>query len=340
MGFIGESGPKAENTVNFGQEKIIQNTQKLSGYLNSIEKSELDLDQKKRFEKIKEKIKNISFKFIKTIKWIALLASTIGVVNYELVHTKLDITNKPDGTREYRHKDARTTHLLNMLAGREKMTEEDLRIDYNAIVRETAKQMKYKLSKDPDKMTLDELDEAVFEISLKKGEDVEKGDFKKDFQKELARHNTVDTSTWHPNENIYELVWQLEQEAGNPKVRFNSEDLHFIPFSSPDGRLHYSAVKNTIFISSDDFTAHHGYAGASNLVAELSHGKQMNDHPISTALNEVADLSKVFVHGGFNLDKLTDEYHKLYSTPGSVEHEAHELIEPYLLKKYKLFYKK
>lgn len=335
------NGEKISTSEMFEVEALQKKVSELEEKIRGVDEAKLTPEQKGRFERVKGKVTNASRKFLNAIKWATLVVGTVGVVNYERTHTNLEVINHSDGTHEYHHQDIRTTHLLNVLAGKEKFSEQDLRVEFDHIIKEMSSQMNQKLDKDPSDMTLDELDEAAFSLLSKTDATVKRGDFKESFLRELQKYNEVDTnSEWKTSDNIYELVWQMEKETGNPKIRFTAEDLHFIPMSSPNGTKHYDPVSNTIFIDPSDISPNMRYSSFNDLAAELSHGKQFKERPLGTTMQYVADVAGVLKRGGLSMDKLTKEYQKLYDTPGSFEHDAHKVIEPYLLQKYKFFVKK
>ena len=64
------------------------------------------------------------------LKWATLIGGALAIANYKMSHSNLETIIYQDGTNAYKHKDARTTHYLNILAGVEKFSEEDLLIPY------------------------------------------------------------------------------------------------------------------------------------------------------------------------------------------------------------------
>lgn len=313
----------------------------LENRLNSIDETKLSPEKKNRLAHIKEKIGNASKKLFNTVKWTALVVGTFSVAQYERTHSELEEIDGPNEQKEYRHPDARTTHLLNVLAGRESFTEKDLRVEYDNILKEVAEREGHTLDKNPEDMTIDELDENIVNLMSEIDPSVKRGDIKKDFEKEFAKYSNPDTnSQMKPVENMYELVWEMEKECGNPKVRFTTEDINFTPLDFYKGSLHYDAVSNTIYISYSAVSPNSRYGEMEDVIAELSHSKQLAERPVATVAGFVSDLAGVVSRSGFSAEKLADEYTRLYTTPGSVEYDAHQVIEPYLKTKYKFFVKK
>jgi len=167
----------------------------------------------------------------------------------------------------------------------------------------------------------------------------ERGEIKKEFEEELERFATKDSlEKYAHSDNIYDLVWQMEQECGNPRVRTQMEGYGFTPVSDFGAAAHYTPYKNTIYISLYDLYFHNP---DNSIVAEMSHAKQYKENPIGTHIRFARDAINVLRSAGINSpEAIGDEYRKLYQKPGSVEHEAHKVIEPYLMSKYRLFVEK
>lgn len=318
----------------------------LKNKVSSIDESKLSPEQKTIFQSAKDSIKNLTRKVVKTVGWVTFIAGTFTAVNYERTHSDLEITTNQDGTHEYKHEDERTNHLLNVLAGREKITEEDLRIDYDSGLEYTFKEKEIKLKKSIKEMSLDEIDQVLFENADKLGFNQRKnpyklGDFKKEFELELKIINMFDSTKFITNKNIYDLVWKLEEECGNPKIRVQSENISFTPLSDFKGNKHFDFLNNIIYISYWDIAGGPSdHVSVNGFVSELAHAKQYKDNPVALEVGFISDMIKVIKKSNFNINRIANEYRELYKTPGSVEHEAHSVIEPYLKAKYPLFIKK
>lgn len=71
-----------------------------------------------------------------------------------------------------------------------------------------------------------------------------------------------------------------------------------------------------------------------DLFAESAHAKQFNDDQIGSYLREIQRLSAMARNIITSGNSLESAYQKEYKTPGTIEHEAHKVIEPYLINKY------
>ena len=94
------------------------------------------------------------------------------------------------------------------------------------------------------------------------------------------------------------------------------------------GRSMYFADENTIYITPGSNVSTLGR----NLFAENAHAHQFNNYPVSSRirdrLDEVRLQIRSFQENKSRYEVQLDEYH----TPGNIEYEAHEIIEPQLIK--------
>ena len=341
--------PNIEKNVCTGNE--IFETEKelleIKNGLGKIDESKLSTEQKSTLLKIKERLFKATRKLFRTVEWVTVICAVFAVGNYERTHSGLEVINNPDGTNEYKHEDTRTTHLLNVLSGREKFNEQDMKIEYNGLIKEVVKQKGGVLSKNIEDMSISELDTAGAKYFREIDTAYKPGDLVKNFYDELKSINMGDKTLQEikSNKNIYELVWQMEKECGNPRIRFVSENIDFTPVSNFKGSEHYDPINNTIYISPWDMIPHietkiGGYKADVGIIPEMSHAKQFNDNEVGSFVGSAIDVIGVLRRGGFDTENITEEYKKLYFKPGSFEHDAHNVIEPYLRKKYQIFISK
>jgi hypothetical protein len=347
---FGKEKPNTKSSENLENKNIFVDTGRnmyvLKEKLDSIDEDKLSPEQKSAFLKVKEKIFNVSKKFIRTAEWITIITGVLHFANYERTHSELEKKINEKGEITYSHEDQRTTHLLNILAGKEKFNESDFMSDIRPLISFFCDKYNLSLPKNIGEMSIDEIDKFIFDnqdlINSKVGEKrlpFERGDFKKQMFNELRALNIPnDTTESTPNKNLYDLVWTLEEECGNPRVRFNEENIGFSPFKDFKGVSHYDPINNIVYINMYDLTAGDNKYGT--FFPEMSHADQFNKNQIASYLNACGDFLSVFKKAGFNSNKISLEYGKLYNKPGSIEHEAHKLIEPYLKNKYQLFIKK
>jgi hypothetical protein len=327
------SGPQ-QNIENSGSE-----SEKLVSALeSSLNQLPQNLELAKSDPKIQEKVIRVLRKCIKGISALVALGTTFAVVNYELTHAELTEKKTEKGIT-YEHPDQRTTHLLNVMAGADSLTIEDVLIDWRNKVIEDATFRKVELEKDAETMTLEDID--AYAVKYLK---TEPGSMKEDIESDLSYYTEANSDSVE-NPELYDLVWQLEKECGNPKVRFRSEDKGIVPtflkFAAKNSEgfkrpPHYDPLTNTLFVNPSNFSKKVRNGRGGFFISEMSHGKQFNDNQIGSYLTVLTDLLKTFKRGGFNMNKMFKEYKKMYDQPGSLEHGAHGVIEPYLKSKYKI----
>lgn len=284
------------------------------------------LPSETKFSKFKRKAGKIARRTLRTVAVITVIGVAAAVINHRATHPNLKVTTNSDGTITYVHPDKQTTHLLNVFAGREKFSTEDI---------------------------------LFFDRELK-GRD----SLLIDRAKELNA-SFFDTSYYIPNKKIYNLIWELEQECGNPKLRFYDQNSRLLDYFSL-GRTAacYSFLENTIYFSPyiiafysardayyaprEDPFANHPFIF--ELFAEISHAKQSKNGQLSFYVKVIKETFKPMILKVRYLlaglpsysvsDIVEEEYDKRYDEPGTIEYEAHKIIQPYLEKKYPLFIKK
>lgn len=135
---------------------------------------------------------------------------------------------------------------------------------------------------------------------------------------------------------ISNILWRIEEECGSPNVRFQTTgpSIAGIELGPNIARPYFNSLSNTVFIPDPQFLEP-GKGGIEHLLAELSHSKQLGDNPLNFYAKAVASLFRILGEGGLDAKKLSKAQDKEYDLPGSLENEAHSLIEPELTKKYK-----
>lgn len=323
------------------REKVFSNS--ATCYKKSFSKQKgtdlLSSDKQSRFSRIRRKAAKIGRRTLRTIGGIAVVAFTAATINYYATHSSLNIMINKDSTKTYLHPDKGTTHLLNVLAGKEKFTEEDIfigrRFEIECFLVDPICERYDFIQKQPGGVIslikhLDELpSEQIKQLYAYYYRDSA-------FHKLVKMENNLyfDTTKYTPDKKIYDLVWTLEQECGNPRVRL-IDDLQID---------HYNPLNNTIYKSfpfnfrKDSLNRHKYFAKL--VIDEMSHAKQFNDDQIGSYLRGLRDVINIFEHGGLSSKTFSTKYKKTYGEPGTIEHEAHQIIQPYLEKKYPLIIEK
>jgi hypothetical protein len=280
---------------------------------------------------VAEKISGFTKRFIRNVKRLALVVSAFGVINYHMTHENLEETIDKDGNIEYRHPDERTTHLLNCIAGRETLTTEDFLIDLRGRAEQMLQKKGLPVPANIDSMSEEELDDVFTSLHLR-------GGFLKDKKVETVIEEKEGFQFAPKGElksNIYELVWQLEKECGNPYVRLATEGSGFNPLKTESRPPHYNALDNTIYLPIYCFRA--GEDGEL-VYGEFAHAKQYNDEPVTKRLQGIRDVLGTVLEGDFSSKHIIIEHRKSYNEKdvGHIEYEAHKEIAPHLMNKYDL----
>lgn len=118
------------------------------------------------------------------------------------------------------------------------------------------------------------------------------------------------------NPDLYDKLWQIEVEMGAPKIKWDNNDRYHPP-------------SNTILLSPDSTWAIDG------LLAEFAHAKQLKDNPISSQCRGYWSKLRTLGRMVENLDSWEEAYRPEYDLEGSLEYEAHRVIEPMLWKRLK-----
>jgi hypothetical protein len=234
-----------------------------------------------------------------------------------------------DGTR-FEHSDTTTTRVLNYLAGRDTLPEEDVTRMFKASWKEDIDKANPKTTVDLQKIGIEE----AATLAANNGNRSPKW---KVWWKEIYMNKYKKFPRFlGAKKEIYGALWQIEKETGSPKIRV-MEDLPEIERSDRVG--YYDPRTNTIVVS---ITALGDYKqgksinaqSSSTLFGEMAHAEQHSKRPEETVKQHNADITQRYTRAE-KLKISPDSSQKLeYSTPGTVEYEAHKIIEPRLKQRF------
>lgn len=365
--------------------------------IKDLDGTSLTSEQQLRLRKIKKNVIRSTKKFLRVARKIAAVGALIGLVNlssgindvnYSAIYSHVQETTNQNGEVIYTHPDERTTHYLNILAGRDRFTEEDLNYanendrtteDLNMLVvrdRLTEDDLEFAnrnnmTTKDLDilvglgKFTEEDLERMqrdflksqlkMLKIEISPPVNIEKmsslelltimsedprvtsrplphEEAEIRAQKQATENNRLLTKEIKErvelSKDIYSLVWQLEKEGGNPRIRFIAKDTGFNLTPRSKRAEHYDSSSNTIYIELESLIS------GSGVVAEMSHGKQFKNDPLGSYFLGFRDVINVFLKSWFSTERREEEYEKLYTKLGTLEYQAHNVIEPDLEKRY------
>lgn len=118
------------------------------------------------------------------------------------------------------------------------------------------------------------------------------------------------------NEKLYYALWELEQSCGNPRIRLRTSGY----------KDFYLPLTNTIYINPSHFLLD----ARDSLISELSHARQRKEYKINI-FRAIKDSARAAA--SFLISVSKEIWDKSYNIPGTIEYEAHKIIEPELLKK-------
>lgn len=272
-----------------------------------------------------DKFARISKKFGKLTGALFLLVSLADIGNYYRTQNSVEISKDHEGNNVYRHPDPETTHILNYFAGREELRMEEIERNFREQLKFDFSSNGLSIPDDFDSYSIEQIDEWYMSVFPQH----KKGDIQKRFAKYVKNIPVKIT----PSEDIYDFVWQLEDEVGNPKIRFHSPGKRIVLGRD---KSYYSRPWHTLHIEMSRLKR--------DLLPELAHSKQFRGGGVSqyveSTLRGVRDFIKVGVRAISNADfsvpviPIGPELEKTYDEPGSIEYEAHREIELDLRAKY------
>lgn len=243
------------------------------------------------------------------VPWLVappIVATTISelvhpATRYEVVETDED----GDGMPEYRHEDPETTHILNVLSGKEKLSDEDKR----RFTAEAVAEMYDNLS-DKQREKIGSKHSLYKKTLSQLRVDLKVTGYTGTVEEALQPYERSEY-----DEELYQALWSLEQENGNPRIRFYYDEQ----------QPHFNAFTNTVEISTMNGRIGIGEA----YLAELAHSQQFHNDPFYTSLGAMYGvLRAAYMTYLDNPGDLT--YDTIVHAICEVEVEAHHVIEPQL----------
>lgn len=297
-------------------EKIPQNNKNI---LQESKKEKLS-----RFESLCDKSKI----FIKRMEQLMLVLGIGMAVHYtEIKNDKVEKISQ-DEKEVFQHSDKETTHILNYVAGVDSLNYEEriellkpeLKIYYD--------KQHVPLPENFDSMNKEEFLSFCYSTEKNfyknnKSETEIIADFMAWVEKTVPGGFKYDST-------LYKLIWETEKECGAPHVRWTfgqSRDL-----SDGGGVAHYNQLNNTIYIHPKNFRAKDD--PVNELIEEWPHAKQMENAYLETIIGDVEAAARIAEDMMTTHSFVTSQL-KEYEILGSIEHNAHSVIEPQIQEKFK-----
>lgn len=252
---------------------------------------------------------------------LGLLATAGGLSTYNHFYRlgTIEEVSQPDGTIEYFHSDAQTTHILNYLSGKEPLNEDDERASWVEVF-EDITVILGKTTPSTENMSVEQIKAAIKELDPTY------------FEKQNANEYHVKKRDLNPL--YYKYLWQSFQKFGRPKIRWGSAKFNYNFTEKAEARDCYNATDNTLHIDPElqSFTNTKSSFNDGAVFAELAHAKQLNDDPFKS-LGKFALATCRVTRDTLNNGKPWSVNQKEeYARPGSLEYEAHSIIEKELVK--------
>ena len=272
-----------------------------------------DQDLEKTFrERLEHKLKKYG-----RILSVAAGLTVVGIAtNYE--KTRYGITEVNEGSSvRYSHEDQETTQIIEYLSGKKDL---DRAVKFNLAKAEIVDWLRDGIKIDIP-LGMENLSELEFQkVALKLLEGREDDCGAK--IAELQNDSWIDNIVTYYSDNdggIYKALWEIENISGSPRIRWKLSDQSYVRslVSGSTSRPYYNPVNNTMYISRS--------TGVSDILAEAAHATQFRKMPITSILKSLKT--------GVEAIRSRD-YDATYKIQGTLEHDAHSVIEPQLHKKF------
>ena len=244
-------------------------------------------------------------KFLKALS-MSVAATTLGlIINHVYQHR-----NKVEQHGEnFTHSDPETEHILNLLCGKESFTEREKLLICKQITEKACQEVNISIPENMDTWSMTEF----IEFNKKN----KKPGLISDSQMEIFQE--VISSNFFMK-NLHDVLWKFEKDYGSPNIRWFIEGRHRASY--------YNSITNTINLAADTMALDF----SEDFIAEMAHAKQFHEKPVSSYITVTIDYAKTLYTSITSNTSFSEEYLKLYDQEGTVEHEAHEIIEKLLEK--------
>lgn len=335
-----------ESSPTTPKERIEASAQSLEnevGALAALEpKGEISDATVERVQKKASFLKN----FIRVASIGAALVGANEVRSYASSRYEISTVTREDGSTTYEHEDPETNRIMSYLTGEKPLAQEDRIFFYRQVVREAYREHQRFLAASKgdtadvgiDALNAYETDIPTDEQGLKKKlaqiyayEDAVLGDFGSNGTAEDRVEKTFAEAIKAPikyDPTFAKILWSIQEKVGAPRIRWAApgENTHSNITSRlvGAGRANYQHSDNTVYLQPG--------AVGETLVAEDAHAYQFNHKPIQSRAQFLIDTGRTVAASIRNGTKMYEEQKKQYSTPGSIEYEAHEVIEAKIIK--------
>lgn len=258
------------------------------------------------------------------------------IISFGLHSNKDSVLETQTGTgTEYVHSDSSTTRVLNYLTGRDTLPEEEVANMFKNSWKEELKDLKPSVSEDLEQIGIEEVMDRLAEAEALASQ--ARHDLTFPHEKSLWKKALINEYNGFPrflgaNKAVYDALWKIEEDVGSPKIKIMEE----LPKKDRNDRAgYYRPETNTVVISMTSLQNSKQGDDINNqthevVFAEMAHAKQWSDNSNEVYKQHSIDISQRLDRSK-KLRISSDSSQKFeYSIPGTVEYEAHEIIEPML----------
>ena len=217
--------------------------------------AEHDPAVRERATTLRDRARKLGRQVLGVGRTVGLLASILlaaEAVNYEL--TRYNVSEHADdhGKLVFEHPDEETTRILDYLSGKGELPEADRLVLEVQRIRKVAGVQRIVTSKKLEEMNEEELSKAWDEMQ----EDIYKRESILDEYKKGSLKTTEIPVRYEYNEELYNVLWHIEREAGNPRIRFedfSKKNAFLVALKADVDAAHYDPEDNTIYVSYPPF---------------------------------------------------------------------------------------
>jgi|GEM_PF-6443709 len=251
---------------------------------------------------------------IKTLVAVAVLGN--AVYDGYFPNEKVTEFIGDDGEIEYVHSDPKTQHILNYLSGKESLSDEDVRDIWIDNLETICNEKKLPFPKDIQTWRLEDIKKFIADNDPKY------------YELSGGTKETVQQRPFH--REYYDALWKAVEDNGSPKIRWGAEKWLGTGY---DAKSMFNDFTHTVHLVAEPIFKENSEDKFVDrpLFAEIAHAKQFHEHREMAAIRFTGSVVRLVYNKIFTGGSWSKNYGLEYKRVGSLEHEAHEEIEPALL---------